>query len=371
MRIKANRIALVASIGIALTGCQAIDDIVSAEQVDYKSTVRGQPLTLPPDLSQAQINPQYSTHDGVASAAAYNQAMAKANKANQGTAVLPEQAGMKILRSGDVRWLQLDRDAALVYPDLIAFWTNEGFTINRDNPAAGVIETDWAENRSKIPGNFRRRALGSIIDVVSDSGERERFTTRLERVSGKTEVFISHERMVETQMDRDGTTFKWLPANEDQGLNAAMLSRLMIFLGAEQAKAEQQVRNPEVVRQVSHNANFIDGENALGFNVAHDDAYRRVGAALASSGFSIDQSDAAAGTFVVRYLDTDTGEKRQGPNIFSRLFGDKGNLTPVPYTIRVSQGGGQQSIISVQDAQGNIDRSDTARRILTVLQDRL
>ena len=181
MRIKANRIALVASIGIALTGCQAIDDIVSAEQVDYKSTVRGQPLTLPPDLSQSQINPQYSTHDGVASAAAYNQAMAKANKANQGTAVLPEQAGMKILRSGDVRWLQLDRDAALVYPDLIAFWTNEGFTINRDNPAAGVIETDWAENRSKIPGNFLRRALGSIIDVVSDSGERERFTTRLER----------------------------------------------------------------------------------------------------------------------------------------------------------------------------------------------
>lgn len=370
MRITTNRIALTALIGLTLTGCQTLDDIVSAEQVDYKSTVRGQPLTLPPDLSQSQINPQYSTHDGVASAAAYNSAVAKANKAhNAGPAVLPEQAGMKILRSGDIRWLQIDRDAALVYPDLIAFWNNEGFTINRDNPAAGVIETDWAENRAKIPGNFLRRALGSIIDVVSDSGERERFTTRLERVNNKTEVFISHERMVETQMDRDGTTFKWLPANEDQGLNAAMLSRLMIFLGAEQAKAEQQVRNPEVVRTVNHNANFIEGETALGLNANSQDAYRRVGAALASSGFSIDQSDAASGTFVVRYLDTDTGEKRQESNIFSRLFGDKGNVTPLPYTIRVSPSADQLSVITVLDQQGNIDRSDTARRILTVLQD--
>lgn len=372
MRITANRIALTTLIGLTLTGCQTLDDIVSSEQVDYKSTVRGAPLTLPPDLSQSQIHPTYSTHDGVASAAAYNKALDKANKANQsGVSVLPEQAGIKILRSGDIRWLQVDRDAALVYADLIAFWSAEGFTINRDNPAAGVIETDWAENRAKIPGNFLRRALGSIIDVVSDSGERERFTTRLERVSGKTEVFISHERMVETQMDRDGTTFKWLPAKEDQGLNAAMLSRLMIYLGVEQSKAEQQVRNPEVVRTTQHNANFIDGENALGFNVARDDAYRRVGTALASSGFSIDKSDAASGTFVVRYLDTDTGEKRQGSNIFSRLFGDKGNLTPIPYTIRVSSASTGQSVISVLNEQGAVDRSDTARRILTVLQDRL
>ncbi len=208
---------------VAITGCSSVQDLLTQDQVDYKSTVRGDPLSLPPDLSNAQIsNPQYSLTGGTASARVYNEAQQKA-AANQGVNVLPDVAGMKVMRSGDTRWLQINADANDVYPRLVSFWNNEGFTINRDNPQAGIIETDWAENRAKIPGNFLRRALGSIIDMVSDSGERERFTTRLERNGNQTEVYINHQRMVETAMDRDATTFRWLPAEEDPGLNCLFI----------------------------------------------------------------------------------------------------------------------------------------------------
>ena len=369
-------LALAACTTAVMTGCSTVDDLLGQDQVDYKSTVRADPLSLPPDLSDTQINtPQYSITGNTASALAYNESQERAAASNQGLNVLPEVDGMKVVRSGNTRWLQLDADPNLVYPRLISLWNNEGFTINRDNPQAGIIETDWAENRAKIPGNFLRRALGSIVDMVSDSGERERFTTRLERYGNTTEVYINHQRMIETAMDRDGTTFKWLPAEEDPGLNAVMLSRLMAFLGAEEKRAQNAVRNAQ---EVSSGASAdtatqllspVPGQTALSSSLSADDTWRRVGSSLNSAGFTIDSSDLASGTYTVRYLDTDTGEKRQASNFISRLWGDQGNITPVPYTIRVTpQASG--SIISVYNKEGQEENSATGARILRVISER-
>jgi outer membrane protein assembly factor BamC len=278
---------------------------------------------------------------------------------------------MKVARSGNTRWLQIDADPNLVYPRLISFWNNEGFTINRDNPQAGIIETDWAENRAKIPGNFLRRTLGSIIDMVSDSGERERFTTRLERSGGTTEVYINHQRMIETAMDRDGTTFKWLPAEEDPGLNAVMLSRLMAFLGAEEERAQNAVRNAQEIpssqaSSASSELTSIEGQTALNSALSSDDTWRRVGSSLSRAGFTIDESNLANGTYVVRYLDTDTGEKRQASNFISRLWGDEGNITPVPYTVKITPQA-QGSMISVFNKDGQEENTTTGARILQVI----
>lgn len=374
MRIKTtHRIAATAVLAMAMSACSTVDDLMNSEQVDYKSTVSGNPLTLPPDLANTQLNPQYSTatYAGAASAVAYNKALDKAAKEKRATGgVLPTGDGMQVLRSGDKRWLQVDRDASKVYQDVLGFWASEGFTINRENPQAGLIETDWAENRAKIPGDFLRRTLGSIIDMVADSGERERFSTRLERVNGKTEVYIRHERMVETQMDKDGTTFKWLPAPEDQELNAVMLSRLMAYLGMpkDQAKAAVKSATPEAVAQTK--SQLLSGQAALAVAGSRENVYRDVGFALSGAGFTMDSSDVATGNYVVRYLDTDTGEKRKAGNIFTRLFGDNGNLTPIPYTINVA-GDAHQSVVTVRDKAGNIDNSETARRILSVIRERL
>lgn len=369
---KFRVLTLAAGATLLLAGCNTVQDLLSQDQVDYKSTVRGDPLSLPPDLSDTQISsPQYSITGGTASALVYNEAQERA-ASNQGLNVLPEVAGMKVMRSGDTRWLQINADPNQVYPRLISFWNNEGFTINRDNPQAGIIETDWAENRAKIPGNFLRRALGSIIDMVSDSGERERFTTRLERQGNITEIYINHQRMVETAMDRDATTFRWLPAEEDPGLNAVMLSRLMVYLGAEEERARNAVREAQVVGaapQTSQQLTAIEGQTALSSPLSADDTWRRVGTALNSAGFTIDQSNLSDGTYVVRYLDTDTGEKRQAGNFLSRLWGDDGNITPLPYTVRITpQAGG--SVIAVYNRDGQPENTNTGARILRVIAER-
>ena len=374
LQSKIRFLAIAAGTTIVLTGCSTVDDLLGQDQVDYKSTVRADPLSLPPDLSTTQINnPQYTVTGNTSSALAYNESQERAAAANQGGInVLPEVSGMKVMRSGNTRWLQLDADPNLVYPRLISFWNNEGFTVSRDNPQAGIIETDWAENRTKIPGNFLRRALGSIVDMVSDSGERERFTTRLERQGDTTEVYVNHQRMVETAMDRDGTTFKWLPADEDPGLNAVMLSRLMAYLGAEEERARDAVRNAQDVDSTAaatHQLNMAPNQTALNSPQSADDTWRRVGTALNGAGFTIEQSDLASGTYVIRYLDTDTGEKRQAGNFISRLWGDDGNITPLPYTVKVTPQG-EGSVITVLNQEGAQETSTTGARILRVISER-
>ena len=67
------------------------------------------------------------------------------------------------------------------------------------------METDWAENRAKLPQDIIRSTLGKLIDSVYSTGERDRFRTRLERTASGTEIYISHRGMVEVYTNRGRT----------------------------------------------------------------------------------------------------------------------------------------------------------------------
>lgn len=367
---------LLALSGVVLASCSTVDEIVGSEQVDYKSTVRGDPLNLPPDLSKAQINPQYTNSSGQASANRYNQEVDRANANRDGVdQVLPQNEEIRVMRNGSDRWLIINQNPKQVYDSLIAFWGTEGFTIKEDNPAAGIIQTDWAENRANIPGNFLRRVVGSVIDIVADSGQRERYTTRLERNNGKTEVHISHERMIETAMDRDGDTFKWLPAKEDPGLNAVMLARFMQYVGVNKDNAEDQIRKAQALSQptatVSTSSAITVNGNQLSSNLGFDQTWTRVGQALNQAGFTIESHNKANGVYSVLYLDTDNGVKRKAGNAIGRIWGKEGNLNPEKYKIRIKSQG-DQTVITADNRQKQDQQSAqaTANRILRVIAER-
>lgn len=365
---------------ILLASCTgSMEDLIPSEQVDYKSTVRGDPLSLPPDLSkQAIAQPKYTNNASVASANAYNDQVKAAEQARKnGNQVLPQNDDYQVMRNGTDRWLLVNKPPKQVYDELIGFWNEEGFTIKEDNPTAGIIQTDWAENRAKIPGNFLRRVVGSLVDVVSDSGERERFVSRLERNGNKTEVHFSHERMVETATDRDGVTFKWLPAKEDPGLNAVMLSRYMQYAGIEKQKAEQAVakgtQEASTATSQSPTSQTIEVHGSQ--LVAHTDfeqSWTKVGQALRDAGFTIDDQDKQSGVYTVRYLDTDNGVKREEGNVFTRLInGRDGNIAPEIYRVRLNSQNGQ-TIITADNRQktDQVSAQATANRILRVIAER-
>lgn len=360
--------------GLSLTllgGCSTVNQLIGKEEsVDYKSTVTGDPLSIPPDLTQANRDARFQAPANTSSGLSYNQyEKSQADKPAVGNItsnVLPGAEGIQVERDGDLRWLVVDKPAEDIYPVLLEFWNNQGFTIHSEDPAAGVMLTDWAENRAKIPDSWVRTLLSSFVDQVFDSGERERFRTRLERVDGKTEIYISHQSMIETPTT-DGAAFKWVHAEEDQGVNAVMLARLMVFLGTDLEQARAQVAQAEEAQQGLPVFDASTQKNQLVLNEGFDRAWRRVGVAIDSAGFSVKDRDRSSGEYYIRYLDADSGEKIEQPNIISRMFRGRNTAEPLSLRIRVNAQGASQSIVQVVDEAGQVQTDGTAERIIDVL----
>ena len=361
-----------------LSGCSDINQFLGKEEsIDYKSasSQRVDPLSIPPDLTQAASDPRYRAP--AAGTTTYSQFQAQGQAAgsiaqtSQVNNVLPQRTDMRVERDGDLRWLVVNLPPEGVFGRVVDFWTANGFTIRSNDPAAGLIDTDWAENRAKIPESWLRQALGMLLEQAYDSGERERFRTRLERVNGHTEIYITHEQMVEKNVgSADSTRTQWQHGKQDPGLNAAMLARLMVYLGTDVDRAKTLVAQAEKSPQAPTVQSLRANGAMLGVNESFDRAWRRVGVALDSGGFTVEDRDRSAGDYFVRYVDTDTGEQREDPGFFSRLFSSSKKTETPQYRIHL-EGQGDRTEVTVLDANGQRDTSPTAQRLLSVLADKI
>jgi outer membrane protein assembly factor BamC len=232
------RAAAVALTALLVAGCGSL----GGDTIDYRGTVvRAKPLDVPPDLTQLARDSRYQTQNGVVSAAASNVPTA-AGAAPAATVAVATVANMRIERSGQQRWLVVPTAPEQLWPQLRAFWEARGFQIAMEDAKAGVIETNWSENRGKLPNDVVRNLLGRLAGNLFDTGERDQFRTRLERteVGGKvsTEVFISHRGIEEAVLSptgaRDDNTTRWRLRPSDPQLEAEMLARLMVSLGGPQ-----------------------------------------------------------------------------------------------------------------------------------------
>jgi outer membrane protein assembly factor BamC len=230
------------------------------------------------------------------------------------------------------------------------------------------METDWAENRAKIPQDFIRNALGKVLDSLYSSGERDKFRTRLERnPNGGTDIFISHRGMVETYTDASKSNTVWQPRAADPELETEFLRRLMVKLGATQEQAKAALVTAPSTK--SSRVATVNGQTVLELDADFDRAWRRVGLSLDRTNFTIEDRDRSKGLYFVRYVEpsADKGE----PGFLSKLFSpSKADAALLKLRIAiVSQGGA--STVSVQNATGAADTSPNAQRILKVIAEDL
>ncbi len=364
------------SVVVALQGCAGFRSMLNGDDsVDYKSVVRTDPLSIPPDLTQASNDPRYrAPASGSTTYSQFQQAGQASAKgvASTQAAVLPTRSDMRVMRDGDLRWLVVDMSPDKVFSMTADFWVESGFSLDVTDPKAGLLVTNWAENRAKIPESYIREVLGKVLDGLWDSGTRDKFRTRIERAgNNRTEVYISHQHMEEQNNTTQGQVdVRWMNGKEDPGLNAAMLARLMVFLGEDVDGARKKMSQAQNSPQDPKVSTPTGDKSALLIAESFDRAWRRVGVALDSGGFAVDDRDRAAGDFYVRYVDTDTGAKREEPGFFSRLFGGKDPAKAPTYRLHLTQQGAQTEV-TVFDADGKRDTSSTAQRILSVLSGKL
>ena len=372
-RAMLARPALSATLAAALllSGCSTLRDTMEGERVDYKSSgAKGPSLSVPPDLTQLSRDTRYVIPGTAVSASSF-----QASQPTQAVATAASAVGdVRIERSGNQRWLVVNRPADKLWTPVRDFWLESGFLLAQDQENLGIMETDYAENRAKLPQDFIRTALGKVFESLYSTGERDKFRTRLERrPDGGTEIYVSHRGLEEVITGAKagsastGDSTVWQPRATDSELEAEFLRRMMVKLGVTQEQSRVLVAAGAT--QKTSRIAMLGSLPVVQIDEGFERAWRRVGLALDRTGFTVEDRDRSQGTYFVRYVEP-TANKGE-PGFLSKLFsGSPAAVAPLKYRIAVKSEG-EKTTVSVLNAQGSPESSTSAQRIVQVIADDL
>ena len=305
-----------------------IDDITAP---DYVSSSKARKLEIPPDLSEIETQDNYEVPG---EARSYKNYKDKKNntKPSKVVKVVQDPDGMKIIKSGNLRWLFVDKDPDTLWPYIQDFWEEEmGFKVKVANKRTGVLETEWISTADLSTTSSSR--LDKWLDSMSGFADKRKFRTRLELGSqnGTTEIFLSHRssfagadqhnkikenrgdtwdiekifsipEYVSDEEDNLSNTVKSEKMKvEDYEINSEILRRLMIKLGATDFDAKEKIERPQEIVK----AELINTEQGkfIQMNDPYDRAWRRLSLALDMIGFITEDRDRSKGIFYVKYKD--------------------------------------------------------------------
>ena len=350
---------------LALVASLAACSVLEGDKVDYKSAGKAPSLEVPPDLTQLSRENRYAVPGGAVSANSYQAGVVNAPNAPTAVSTVGD---VRMERSGSQRWIVVSRPADQLWDPVRDFWQENGFLLTTDQRNLGIMETDWAENRAKLPQDIIRSTLGKLIDSVYSTGELDRFRTRLERTPNGTEIYVSHRGMAEVYSNSTKDQTVWQPRPTDPELETEFLRRMMVKLGVSQEQSKALVATTATA-QTSRIAT-VDGRPVVQMSEGFERAWRRVGLALDRTGFTVEDRDRSAGIYFVRYV-TPNPDKKE-PGLISKLFsfGKKADEAPLKFRIQVKSQG-ETSVVSVLNEAGVPDSTENAQRIVKVIADDL
>lgn len=385
---KVVRTGLVVALPMALAACSTFD--FGQDRIQYETSDSRAPLEIPPDLTSVPGSDRFAVPSRPQTVWASQQAQldaAQAGNTNQNALVLlPQGEVAKIVREGNNRWIHVNLSPEMVWPIMQDFWTTVGLSLARQDAATGVMETNWAENRAKLPQDIIRATLGRVIDMVYSTGERDQYRARVERsANGGSDIFVTHRAMVEVvkSLGGDNETTVWQPGPSDPEMEAEMLTRLAQRINQEfnpeavkksPAKHEAEVEKlasyqPEnSVSQLEQDAEGV--ATSIYIKEDFERAWRRVALAVDRMGFTVEDRDRSRGFFLVRYLDQEYEEqKRSEQGFWSNVFGRDTPVEAPQYVIYLQRLSDTECRVHVLGPDGKADTTGVAPRILTLLSE--
>lgn len=390
--LRRRRSALLGILAIALlAGCSKMEKMLPNERLEYKhATEAGENLELPPDLASAGFDDALDIPpaSGSTTLSEYAGERSARTRIAQSGDVLPGVGGVELRRSGDRRWLEIDAPPKAVWPRVVSFWRSQGIVLLEQDPAVGVMRTDWLENRAEIRTDFVTRQLRKVVDGLYSTSTRDQYRLRMDTGPrpGTTDVFMTHTGMVERLVRNtagEGSNTVWEPGPSDPDKEAAMLRRLMLYLGVTDRDAERMLLSGGSAAPAGGSAPTPrvagagtrlergPGGGVIMIPEEFQTGWRLTGLALDSAGFAVEDRDREAGVFYVRYANLADGPAPKR-NLGSRLkFWRKDDKEGVEqYQVRVVAQG-DRTEVTVHDMKGQRDTSPSAERILTLLQEQM
>jgi len=303
---------------------------------DYVNSSKAEKLQLPPDLSEYETSDTYNVPGAATS---YTDFENQRNRKIEKVELLKDPEGIKLVKSGNFRWLIVNKSPDKIWPHLEDFWYEQGFNMKKTNRRLGIMETEWT-----TPENIEEElgiadTFDSWLDSLSGDDEKTKFRTRLERGSqtNSTEIYISHrnrdgvntEAMEAIARAYEGTynpsTAYQIPEYKsdddpkeeavpsgdkeltevDMQINAEIMRRLLVFLGMQDLDAKERIEKPQVIVKAKIVNN--DGK-AIELYEPFDRSWRRVSIALDMIGFLTEDRDRSKGLYYVTYTDLDIDE---------------------------------------------------------------
>lgn len=383
-RIRTLAIVLVPLILASGCGLFKTEEQLRAERA------REKPLEVPPDLTSPVADQRYALPDPKSSTS-FSQYSRDRTGAPQGTpvsgtgGVLLAVPNARIERSGDQRWIVAKAEPGQVWPIVREFWLDLGFSIARETPQAGILETNWYESRAAVESTGIRGLISRALPGMYSTGERDRYRTRLEKglEPGTTEIYVSHRGLEEVFMTGYDAT-KWQPrgTGTDRDLEAEMLGRLLAKLGEPAKRATPApTGQPGAAASVIASATPVaanavlqnNGAGPLVVNDSFDRAWRRVGLALDRTGFTVVDRDRSKGLFFVRYIDPEAAGNTSNEGFLDKLafWRTAPKVAEPQFRILVTDAGANSSQVVVQNMKEVTENSPTGKRILALLFEQL
>ncbi len=363
----------------AISGCSSTGFFSDSERAYRKQETTVENLEVPPDLTSSTIQDAMAVPgvDG-ASYEEYSKRQSETpGSMDSHSEVLPEFDNISIQRDGNTRWLVIEGEPQKIWPKVVDFWRKNGLLLVEQNPATGVMKTDWLESRADIKQGaiteFFRKALGSIYA----SATRDQFRVRLEPglQPGTTDLFLTHrgmeEKLVENVSGEADTTY-WTPRPNDPGIEAAMLRSLMVHLGVTKEQSEALLAQEDEAQPRSRLVKTAQ-LSELYIRESFPRAWRLTGIALDRVGFAVEDRDRSEGVYYVRYNQLD-GDKPKKEGFFSKLAFWRDDEVAideeVQYQVALDEMDVETRVI-VRNESGEQDNSETAQLILTLISEQI
>jgi len=382
-----NRFQMTSSLllSVLLVGCGAmpnVDDILPDKKVEYKKAKNaGENLEVPPDLTRSSINDSLIVPDATGRGSATLSGQMEKERIRgrvvNTTTVMPKIADIKVKRDAGQRWLEIKGSPEDVWFKTVEFWQDNGILLVQQDPTVGVMLTDWLENRADIRDDIITNTIRKAFDSAYSTSTRDQYRVRLDEGAepGTTELYLTHRGMEEKYTYDGGGNIEstvWTPRDTDHSLEAEMMRRLMNFMGI----TDQQARTSLAVKGAKYKPRSKLNRSSTQVSLIVDEelarTWRLAGVALDRVGFAVEDRDRSRWLYFVSY--NDPMQDVDEPGLLEKLAfwrdADKNIDKETQYIVGLKPVGATTEIL-VLNKDGQLQNSETALRILTLLHEQI
>jgi len=320
-------------LSLFLSGCilqdqkQSSIDINSKNKevtINYYANNSVTSLEVPPDLTSPSYENSFRLSEFASGIDTNMVNLTNSEIENNDKKILVAPSDISVKKSGNRRWLEVNKDSETIWKLSNQFLKELGFTIKNSNKKIGIMETNFLENRKpEIPAQtmgFFRSALQSTIENVNYTlPSVDKYKIRIEPKSDFiTEVYLSVNSMAEViSGSGNNETTLWQNSEKDYALEAEMLYKLMVYLGGDSAKAREKIISAKENNKVVVNVkDGLNGYAKLVFNLNLIDTWDNISWAISETNVQVEDRDIKERAFYINLARTaDKG-------IMSTIFGE-------------------------------------------------